>query len=191
MKLIALVVLDLISRMAAVNPNLHSYSATMHAHVALASFPFLSTDIVATYYHKDPDKNKLAITSGLPMIAQNFSQLYPQIEPPSRWESLYSITVSGQDGTTVHLELVPRTPGNVTSIDVAVDEATATIRSSRWNYTNGGWASLDEQYGQVQGNMLVTSQSGHVEEPNYKGDVTATLSGYQLNPDLPDSLFSQ
>jgi outer membrane lipoprotein-sorting protein len=38
---------------------------------------------------------------------------------------------------------------------------------------------------------VVTSQTGHVEEPSYKGDVTATLSEYQLNPALPDSLFTQ
>jgi outer membrane lipoprotein-sorting protein len=38
---------------------------------------------------------------------------------------------------------------------------------------------------------VVTSQTGHVEEPSYKGDVTTTLSEYQLNPALPDSLFTQ
>lgn len=191
MKLIALVILGLLARMSAVNPNLHSYEATMHAHVALATFPFLSTDIVATYYHKDPDMNKLSITSGLPAIAQSFSQLYPQIEPPSRWEELYVVTSDSDDGTTTHLTLVPRAHGNVTSIEVGVDDATATIRSARWNYANGGWASLEQHYDRVQGNLLVTAQTGHVEEPSYKGDITATLSGYQLNPDLPDSLFTQ
>jgi outer membrane lipoprotein-sorting protein len=50
---------------------------------------------------------------------------------------------------------------------------------------------MDNRYSVIQGNALVTSQTGHVEEPSYKGDVTTTLSGYQLNPNLPDSLFTQ
>jgi outer membrane lipoprotein-sorting protein len=188
---LVIILADLIARMVALNPDLHSYSATMHAHVALSSFPFLSTDIVATYYHKDPDRDKLEITSGLPAVAQGFSQLYPRIEPPARWNALYVVTQTGDDGKATTFRLVPRSPGNVQKIAVTVDDATATIRSMRWDYANGGWASMDNRYGQVQGKTVVTSQSGHVEEPNYKGDITTTLSGYQLNPDLPDSLFGQ
>jgi hypothetical protein len=182
---------DLLSRMAALNPNLHSYSATMHAHVALTTFPFLSTDIVATYYHKDPDLDKLDITSGLPGVAQGFSKLYPHIEPPGRWDEVYVVTKTADDGTTAKFRLVPRKQGNVEHIEVTADDASATIRSMRWDYANGAWATMNNSYSDVQGNTMVTGQTGHVEEPNYKGDITATLSGYQLNPSLPDSLFSQ
>lgn len=182
---------DLLARMSTVNPELHSYTATLHAHVALTTFPFLATDIVGTYYHKDPDLDKLQITSGLPIIAQSFSKLFGHMEPPSRWNELYTITKSGDDGKTTNLTLVPRTPGNVKEIEVLVDNAAATIDSMRWDYENGGWVAMNEHYGVVQGNMMVTSQTGHVEEPGYIGDVTTTLSGYHMNPDLPDSLFTQ
>jgi hypothetical protein len=191
MKLAIILLADLLTRMIGLNPDLHSYSATMHAHVALESFPFLSTDIVATYYHKDPDLNKIAVTSGMPAVAQGFSQLFPRIEPPARWDTLYTVTQTGDDGHATTFSLVPRTAGNVSKITVVVDDATATIRSEKWEYANGGWASMDNRYSTIQGNALVTSQTGHVEEPSYKGDVTATLSGYQLNPNLPDSLFTQ
>ncbi|MGA7745850.1 MAG: hypothetical protein WCA52_02435 [Candidatus Aquilonibacter sp.] len=191
MKLFVILLADLLTRMIGLNSNLHTYSATMHAHVALESFPFLSTDIVATYYHKDPDLNKIAVTSGLPAIAQGFSQLFPRIEPPARWDAIYAVTQTGDDGRTTTFALVPRAAGNVSKITVTVDDATATIRTERWDYANGGWASMDNRYSVIQGNALVTSQTGHVEEPSYKGDVTATLSGYQLNPNLPDSLFTQ
>jgi hypothetical protein len=191
MKLAIILLADLLTRMIGLNPDLHSYSATMYAHVALESFPFLSTDIVATYYHKDPDLNKIAVTSGMPAVAQGFSQLFPRIEPPARWDTLYTVTQTGDDGHATTFSLVPRTVGNVSKITVVVDDATATIRSEKWEYANGGWASMDNRYSTIQGNALVTSQTGHVEEPSYKGDVTATLSGYQLNPNLPDSLFTQ
>jgi outer membrane lipoprotein-sorting protein len=182
---------ELLARMAALNPDLHSYSATVHAHVALVTFPFISTDIVATYYHKDPDLNKLQVTSGLPVIAQSFSQLFAHIEPPSRWPALYTVNKTRDDGKTTSLTLVPRSRGNVTQIEVIADDASATIRSMRFDYENGGWATVDQHYSVIQGNTVVTSQTGHVEEPSYKGDVTATLSEYQLNPALPDSLFTQ
>lgn len=191
MKLAIILLADLLARMIGLNPALHSYSAAMHAHVALETFPFLSTDIVATYYHKDPDLNKVEVTSGLPAVAQGFSQLFPRIEPPARWETLYAVTQTGGDGHNTTFSLVPREPGNVSKITVTVDDETATIRAERWDYANGGWASVDNRYSVIQGNALVTSQTGHVEEPGYKGDVTTTLSGYQINPNLPDSLFTQ
>lgn len=191
MKLAIILLADLLARMIALNPALHSYSAAMHAHVALETFPFLSTDIVATYYHKDPDLNKVEVTSGMPAVAQGFSQLFPRIEPPARWEALYAVTQTGDDGHDTTFSLVPRAEGNVSKITVTVDDATATIRAQRWDYVNGGWASVDNRYSVIQGNALVTSQTGHVEEPGYKGDVTTTLSGYQINPNLPDSLFAQ
>ena len=130
MKLFVILLADLLTRMIGLNSNLHTYSATMHAHVALESFPFLSTDIVATYYHKDPDLNKIAVTSGLPAIAQGFSQLFPQIEPPARWDAIYAVTQTGDDGRTTTFTLVPRAAGNVSKITVTVDDATATIRPS-------------------------------------------------------------
>lgn len=182
---------DLLARMSSINPDLHSYTATLHAHVALTTFPFLATDLVGTYYHKDPDLDKLQITSGLPVIAQSFSKLFAHMEPPSRWNDLYTVTKSADDGTTTNLTLVPRTPGTVKKIEVLVDNANATIKSMRWDYENGGWVAMDQHYSVVQGDTMVTSQTGHVEEPGYIGDVTTTLSGYHLNPDLPDSLFSQ
>ena len=191
MKIAVILLADLLARMIALNPDLHSYTATMRAHVALETFPFLSTDIVATYYHKDPDLNKIAVTGGMPAIAKGFSQLFPRIEPPARWDALYTVTQLGDDGRATTFSLVPRTPGTISKITVTVDDATATIRSERWDYANGGWASVDNRYSVIQGNTLVTSQTGHVAEPSYTGDVSTTLSGYQLNPNLPDSLFSQ
>lgn len=182
---------DLMARMDAVNANLHSYTATMHAHVALTTFPFLATDIVATLYHKDPDLDKLEVQSGLPMLAQGFSNLYAHIEPPSQWNRLYVVTPGPDNGKTATFTLVPRKQGNVSRILVTVDDATATIASQRWEFANGGWASVDQTYRTMNGNLLVTQQTGHVQEPSYTGNITASLSDYTLNPSLPDSMFTQ
>jgi len=182
---------DLLARMAALNPNLHSYTATMQAHVALTTFPFLATDITANVYHKDPDRTKIEITSGLPLVASQFGKLYPAVEPPARWYEVYEVTKIGDDGSRTTYRLVPRAAGNLDSIDAVADDRTATVRSMRWNYANGGSALVESTYGQVQGQLLVTAQSGSVDEPNYKGTITATLSDYRINPQLDDSIFDR
>ncbi|MHB8147248.1 MAG: LolA family protein [Vulcanimicrobiaceae bacterium] len=180
---------DLLARMGQVNPNLHSYTATLHAHVVLTTFPFLATDLVGEFYHKDPDLYKLEITGGLPGIASQFSKLYPHIEPASQWNRIFVVTIVSDEGGHTTFRLVPRKQGNVDHIDAVVDDRTATVTSMRWNYVNGGWATMNDTYATIGGNIVVTSQTGQVEEPVYKGNITSTLDNYVFNPKLPDAIF--
>ena len=71
------------------------------------------------------------------------------------------------DGTTSRFRLVPRKHGNVDSIDATADDRSATVNSMRWNYENGGYAEMASRYGRVAGNVVVESQTGHVQEPGY------------------------
>lgn len=182
---------DLLSRMSAVNANLHSYTAAMKAHVAMTTFPYLSTDLNGTYYHKDPDRDKLDITSGLPGIAQQFNQLYPHLVPPSHWNEVYTVTKVSDDGTTTRFKLVPRTQGNVDHIDAVVDDKRAVVNAMTWTYANGGTAQMTNTYSNVKGYTVVTSQTGRVDEPQYKGTISSTLSDYKINPAIPDTIFAQ
>ena len=179
----------LLTRMAAVNPDLRTFTATMHAHVTMRSFPFLSADLTGTYYYKAPDQNKVVFTRGVPLLAQQFDKLYAHIESPSRWDALYVVTPVSDEGGSTRFKLVPRKKGNVEEIDATVDDKSATVTSMRWNYENGGYAEMTNRYGHVEGNLLVQSQTGHVEEPGYSADITASLGEYKINSSLPDGLF--
>jgi outer membrane lipoprotein-sorting protein len=181
---------DLLGRMAALNPNLHSFTATMHANVALKSFPFLSVQLVGTYYHKEPDQNKIVFTSGVPAVADQFDKLYAHIQSPSHWHDVYTVSVVSDDGTVTTFRLVPRKHGNVDHIDARASDKTATVVWMRWNYDNGGYAEMNSRYGQVEGNVLVTSQTGHVQEPGYTADITSTIDNYQINAPLSDGVFA-
>lgn len=181
---------DLLAKMSAVNKNLHSYTASMKAHVVLTTFPFMSTDLQGTYYHKDPDHDKLEITSGLPGIAQQFGKLYPHIVPPAQWPQVFTVEKVSDDGSATHFKLTPKTQGNVQTIDAVVDDKRGTVTSMTWAYANGGTAEMTNTYSEIKGYELVTSQTGRVDEPQYKGTITSTLSNYKINPNLPDSVFT-
>lgn len=187
--LAAAVSVTLLARMAAINAGLHTFTATMHAHATMRSFPFLSADLVGTYYYKAPDKNKVAFSSGVPLVAQQFDKLYAHIENPSQWEELYDVTTLSDDGRTARFKLVPRKAGNIASIEATVDDKTATVTSMRWNYENGGYAEMTNRYGRVDGYFVVESQSGHVEEPGYVADLSSTIDEYKINPPISDTLF--
>ena len=179
----------LLARMEAANSDVHSLSAQLHAHVVMRSFPYLTADLAGTYYYKVPDKNKVVFTNGVPLIAQQFDRLYAHIENPSQWQQLNIVTLVSDDGKTARFRLVPRKHGNVESMDAMVDDKNATVTSMRWNYANGGYAEMANHYATVDGRLLVVSQTGHVQEPGYTGDITSTLDHYKLNPTLSDSLF--
>jgi hypothetical protein len=182
---------DLLARMAAINPGLRAYTATLHAHVALKTFPFLGADLTGTVYHKEPSLTKIVFTDGVPMMAQQFDKLLAHIPGPAQWRDDYSVDVVSDDGAITTFKLVPLKKGNVESIRATVDDKTATIATMRWSYVNGGFAELSNHYGEIGGNALVTSQTGHVEEPGYTADITSTLDNYKLNPPIPDNTFTQ
>ena len=182
---------DLLDRMAAINPNLRSFIATMHADVALKTFPFLGVQLVGTYYHKEPDQNKIVFTNGVPEIASQFDKLYGHVEPPSRWHDVYDVTTVSDDGTTTTFRLVPRKHGSVDHVDARADDKTATVTSMRWTYDNGGYAEMSNRYGHVDGNLVVVAQAGHVQEPGYTADITSTIDGYKINAPIPEGTFSQ
>lgn len=181
---------NLLDRMASLNASLQSYTASLHARVSLRTFPFLSANLDGTYYFKQPDKYRVAFTSGVPLVAEKFDNLYAHIEPASRWRSLYDVTVVSDDGHKTTFKLVPRKHGNVASIDAVADDATATVTTMRWNYVNGGFASMVNHYTHVGTYNLVASQTGEVHEPNYAGTIETTITGYHLNANVPDSVFA-
>jgi hypothetical protein len=182
---------DLLARMIALNPHLNSYQASIHADIVMHSFPFLAPSLDGTFYHKEPSKDKLVFTGGLPGIGKEFSKIYPHIDSPSQWKQVYVVSIVGDDGTSTTFRLVPRKHGRVDHLDAVVDDKTATISSMRWDYNDSGYADLHQTYRQVNGNYLVDKQSGHFERPGYNGDATSTFTDFKLNPALTDDFFNQ
>lgn len=181
----------LIARMIANLDGVKSYTAAMHTDATVHAFLTLSPSLEGTYYHKEPDLNKVVFTSGMPFVAKQFSKLYPHIDSPAIWKSKYDISVESGDAATTTFKLVPRIHGRIDHIDAKVDNHTAELSSLRWNYTDGGYASTDLHYSSVQGHPLVTSQTGAVNVPHYSAEFNSTFKDFKLNVAIPDSVFAE
>jgi len=177
----------LVQRMAAVNPNLQSYTASLHVVIAFHTLP-LSPTLNGSYYFKRPDKQAVVFDS-VPILAQQFQKIYPKIDPPATWQERYDVAIQSSNGGTTMLRLTPKRSGRVAHLDVAVDDASAMPSSFTWTYVDGGTVSFDQTYERVGGNYLVRSQSGRVNLPSYNADVTTTFSNFQINVPVPDTVF--
>jgi hypothetical protein len=182
-------VVGIVQRMVAADAGVRSYTASVHADIAMHSFPFISPSLDGTYYHKEPNKNKIVFTSGLPYIAKEFSKIYPDIESPSHWFVRYYVSLEGNDGTYTTLKLVPRKHGRIDHIDAKIDNATADLVQLTWDYNDGGYATLNQTYGVIDGHRLVTEQTGHIDATHYNADLKSTFTAFHINADIPDSIF--
>lgn len=177
-------------RMLALNSHLHAYTARIHVDIALRTFPYISPSLDGKYYHKEPSRDALVFAT-VPALAKQFNKVYPRIESPARWSSVYAVTFDGTENGTATFKLVPRIHGRVDHIDAKVDMQTATISQMTWYYNDGGYAVLNQEYQQIRGNYVPARQTGHVDVPHYKADVASSFSNFKLNPSIPDSIFRQ
>jgi hypothetical protein len=81
--------------------------------------------------------------------------------------------------------------GRVEHLDVRVADTDATTTGYTWTYKDGGSVSFDQSYETIGGNYLVAKQTGHVDLPSYKADVSSSFSGYKINVAVADSIFAQ
>jgi outer membrane lipoprotein-sorting protein len=179
----------LFRRMLALNADLKSYTAAVHLDVALKTFPYISPSLDGNVYYKKPDKEAV-IFDTVPALASQFKKVYPKVDPPSKWLSLYDVANLGDAGGVTTYRLVPKKNGRVDHLDVRVDDATATIVAYAWTYKDGGSVSFDQTYRAVNGDYLVEKQIGRVNLPSYKADVTSNFSNYKLNVAIADAVFS-
>jgi hypothetical protein len=169
----------LIQRAIATSKNASNYTAHVHADVVMRTFPFLAPSLDGTYYHTASGADKVVFTSGVPIAAEQFSQLYPQIPEPAAWSATYTVFVERRSKGETVLGLVPHQAARVQRIDVTVDDGSGEIAAYRWQYSDG-YATLAQTYGNVAGHDVVTQQSGHLEIPGYTADMTAAFSGFRF-----------
>lgn len=180
---------DVYARMQKVNANLKSYQADLHVDVKMRSFPPINPSLDGTAYYKQPDKNAV-IFNTVPVLANAFKKIYPQLEPPAEWPRIYEVTPVSDDGNSSQFKLVRKKNGRIDHVDVLVDNKTATVTEMAYYYKDGGSITFQQSYESVSGNYVIRNQTGKVELPQYKADVASTFSNYKLNVPVDDKVFS-
>jgi hypothetical protein len=177
------------ARMQRVNTALRSYQADLHVEVTTHGFPFISPSLDGKAYFEQPDKNAV-IFETVPALANQFKKVYPQLEPPSEWHSIYDVTPVADDGTTAQFRLVRKKSGRIDHVDVTVDDRTATVTSMAYIYKDGGTISFQQTYAVLNGNYVIKSQTGKVDLPSYHADVASSFSNYKLNVPIDQGVFA-
>lgn len=180
---------DLFVRMQKLNADVKTYSAVLHVDVTMKSFPFLNPGLDGNVYYQQPDKTAVVFNT-VPVLAEQFKKVYPNIDPPSKWLDLYDVSIVGDNKTSTQFKLVPKNAARVDHVDIRVDDKAATIVSMTWIYKDGGYVTLAQQFAPVGGHLMVNHQTGHVELPSYKADVSAAFSGYKLNAPIDERVFA-
>lgn len=177
------------ARMQKVNAGLKSYQADLHVDVTTHGFPFISPSLDGKAYFEQPDKNAV-IFDTVPALASQFKKVYPQLEPPSEWPSIYDVTPVSDDGTTSVFRLTRKKEGRIDHVDVTADDRTATVTGMTYVYKDGGSISFQQTYTVVDGNYVVKAQSGKVDLPSYHADVASSFSNYKLNVPIDQQVFA-
>ena len=180
---------EVYARMQRLNAGLRSYRADFHVDVRMRSFLPLNPSLDGVAYYEQPDKNAIVFNT-VPLLAQQFKKIYPQLEPPAEWPKLYDVTPVSDDGTTSQFRLVRKKNGRIDHVDVTVDDRTATVTSMAYFYKDGGSVSFQQTYRAIDGNYVLATQTGKVDLPQYKADVDSTFSHYRLNVAIDDTVFS-
>lgn len=180
---------ELFARMQRVNAELRSYQADVHVDVKLHSFPPISPSFDGTAYFKQPDKNAV-IFNTVPLLAQAFKRVYPQIEPPSEWAQIYDVVPVADDGAASRFRLTPKKNGRIDRVEVSVDDRTATVTSMAYFYRDGGSISFSQTYDRIGGVFVVRSQTGKVDLPRYNADIASEFSNYRINVPIDDAVFA-
>jgi outer membrane lipoprotein-sorting protein len=177
------------ARMQKLNAGLKSYQADFHVDVTTHGFPFVSPSLDGKAYFEQPDKNAVVFDT-VPALASQFKKVYPQLEPPSQWPTVYDVTPVADDGTTSQFRLVYKKSGRVDHVDVTADDRTATVTSMAYVYKDGGTISFQQTYAVVNGNYVVKTQTGKVDLPQYHADVASSFSNYKLNVRIDQQVFA-
>ena len=133
---------DLLSRMSTINPDLHSYSATMRcarrAHDVSISRNRYCRNLLPQGSRPRQAADYQRLAAGRAGVLEALSRTWSRRRAGTRCTRSPD---RRRRSSTTNLTLVPRVPGNVKRIEVRSTTRRPRSRSMRWDYQNGGWAS--------------------------------------------------
>jgi hypothetical protein len=160
--------------------GVHSSIADIQVHTKLKGFPPISLTFHGHSYFRAPDKQQV-VFDDVPGPIKGMVRDSPSIEPAAMWDRYYHVAILSDDGSATTFHLVPRDLASpLASIDATLDDATGEMTQVHFVNTDGAETTTQQTY----------AQTGESHGSGYKADVTTTLSNYQMNVPVPDSVFT-
>jgi hypothetical protein len=184
---------EVIKRINARNPSLHSFQTGIHVQVRMTSFPFLSPHLDGTAYYKRPGKYEVVFTNA-PSYAKSMKQLFADIADPSGWLADSNIAFRGTQTMDGRQYLVLSMTKKIYSDQIKdtvayVAPSTYQVVRMEWHYTNGGSISMTQTYRNESGFNVVASQ--HVEvHYRVRAVADSSFDPYKTNVPVADSVFT-
>jgi hypothetical protein len=183
----------ILTRLAAVDPDLRSYKADVDFNVGLHSFPFLRKSLHGSAYFKRPARMEI-VFSDLPSYARSFQNLYIGLGTPSDWATKFTITSAEErvgSATERYLVLTPLVADTrLKSVDVHVEDGASLPDLIVWRYTDGSIA-MHQHIARVEGHDLVVGQDADIRLPAVHAYVSTRISHYAFNVDVDDRVFTK
>jgi anti-anti-sigma factor len=185
---------EILTRLAAQNPQMQSYQARVHVDFQLRSFPYITQHLEGTTYFKRPDSYEI-VFKDVPPYARGFDKLYSDIGDPSSWPKRYAISVIGEKAVGKHhdliLRLVQRVRGMIDHEDVAVDPSAWHIDNMEWDYYNGGIISMSQEYESIAGFSVLRAQHATIHIPFVHASAEGRYDDYHPNVPIDDAVFTR
>lgn len=184
---------DVIQRINARNPSLHSFQTGIHVQVRMTSFPFLSPHLDGNAYYKRPGKYEVVFTNA-PSYAKGFDKLFADIADPNGWLADSNIAFRGTQTLGGRQYLVLSMTKKIYSDQIKdtvayVDPANYQVARMEWHYTNGGSISMTQSYRNEAGFNVVSSQ--HVDvHYRVRAVADSSFDHYKTNVPVADSVFT-
>ena len=185
---------ELVGHLAAQNPDMHTFQASLHVDFQLRTFPYIAQHLEGTAYFKRPD-NYEVIFSNVPSYAHGFDKLFADIGDPSDWNRRFHLSLAGEREVGGHrdvvVRLVQRVRGMIDHEDVAVDTHAWRIDEMEWHYYNGGVISMTQDYQSVNGFSVLKAQHATIRIPYIHASAEGRYDAYRTNVAIDDTVFTR
>ena len=179
--------------MAKQTAGLQTYDVPVTIHAVVKKGISIPFSLSGERYFAAPDKGALKLKS-VPAIAKAFSNLYTSLGTPLTWSQTYDLQVVTPDHVTTQpsYELLGtyKRSSSVDHILLDVDAATYDPVEVRWFYRNGATIVMNVQEESIGTFRLPAVESVDIHFPGYSGHATIDYGTYNVNIDVPPSVFS-
>jgi hypothetical protein len=167
------------------DPDIRSYAAHATLDIQQVDFPYLHPVLDGHVYYTAPGYTIYDFPH-TPSYLQGITRVEGAMGMASRWRRCYNIALDQQPGVYI-LHMVPKIRGEVSQLDVTVNQRNGNLEHFTWSYHDSAEdsISLTQYYANVGGYDVVTLQRTDITRHHIRAKGTGTFDSFQYNVPVP------